>query len=103
MVFDRQGEDLILRVRVTPNAARDEAGGVFSDAEGQQWLQMRVRAVPDKGKANKSVIAFLAKQLRLPKSRIELVRGSTARTKTLCLSSAPQSCQKAIELLMQGD
>lgn len=103
MPLTRKDDDLVLHVRVTPGASRAEASGTFTDADGQNWLQVKVRAAPDKGKANKAVIALLAKHLHLPKSRFELVRGATARTKVLHLSSAGQSCEKALELLITGD
>lgn len=40
-----------------------------------------VTAVPEDGKATKAVIALLAKHLGIAKSRLELVRGETARDK----------------------
>lgn len=51
--------------------------------DGSAVLRMRVRAVPDKGKANAAVTALLAKALDVPKSAVTLVTGDTARLKTL--------------------
>lgn len=39
--------------------------------------------MPDKGKANAAVIALLAKALDVPKSRIGVTAGDTARLKTI--------------------
>jgi uncharacterized protein (TIGR00251 family) len=70
-------------VRVTPNASRDAIEGVETRADGQMRLKLRVRGVPEKGKANKAVIALLAKRLGAPKSAVSVVSGETARDKTV--------------------
>ena len=46
-------------------------------------LRVRVKAVPDRGKANAAVVALLAKALDVPKSRIRVTAGETARLKTV--------------------
>ncbi len=48
-------------------------------------LRVRVKAVPEKGKATAAVIALLAKALGVPKSAITLTSGDTARLKTLAI------------------
>lgn len=76
-------DGLTLRVRVTPNAGRDQIDGVEIRDDGEAVLRVRVAAVPDKGKANTAVVALLAKALRVPKSAISVVAGDTSRVKTL--------------------
>ena len=76
---------LSLFVRVTPNAGRDAIEGVELRDDGSAVLRLRVKAVPDKGKANAAVIALLAKALGVPKSAIEVTSGETARFKTLAI------------------
>ena len=46
----RNGIDLF--VRLTPRSSSDEIGDVETTADGRTHLAARVRAVPDKGKAN---------------------------------------------------
>ena len=43
--------------------------------------QIAVTAAPEKGKANKAIIAVLAEALSLAKSEIELISGETSRRK----------------------
>ncbi|MGC4250781.1 MAG: DUF167 domain-containing protein [Sphingobium sp.] len=82
-VWSREGDDLLLRVRLTPGAAREEVGGVWTDEKGALWLSARVRAVAEKGKANAALIALLGKRLDWPKSAILLEWGDTNRLKRL--------------------
>lgn len=44
---------------------------------------VRVTAPPDEGKANAAVCRVVADALGLPKSAVAVVRGNTARVKTL--------------------
>lgn len=64
-----------IALRVTPNAKAD----AISIEDG--LLKIRVTVVPEDGKANKAVIALLAKALGVSKSSVTIVRGETARDK----------------------
>ena len=72
-----------MRGRVTPNASGDRIEGPDRDADGRAYLRVRVRAVPEKGKANNAVLALLSKAWKCPKSSITVVKGETDRVKTL--------------------
>lgn len=75
-----------MHVRVTPNARADVINGVTVRDNGQEVLNVRVRAAPDKGRANKAVVALLAKYFAVSKSTIRLIRGDTARQKQLLIT-----------------
>ncbi len=72
--------DLIF-LRVTPNAAQTKISGKFIDEKNQEYLKISVAAVPEDGKANEELIKFLSKLLKIPKSKIEVIRGETSRMK----------------------
>lgn len=91
---------LSLFVRVTPHAGRDAIEGVEIRDDGSAVLRLRVKAVPDKGRANAAVIALLAKALGLPKSAITLTSGDTARQKTLALSGDATALAAALAALV---
>lgn len=84
------GDDLLLSVRLTPGAAKDGIGGVWTDAKGARWLSARVRAVPEKGRANDALIALLGKHLGLPKGAILLESGDSNRLKRLRIRGGAQ-------------
>lgn len=69
----RPGTEIALRV--TPRASRNALS-----SEGET-IRAYVTAVPEDGKANAAVMKLLAKALGIPKSRLELIRGATARDK----------------------
>lgn len=75
-------------MRLTPGAAKDDVGGGWTDAQGACWLCARVRAVPEKGRANASLIALLAARLDWPKGAILLESGDTNRLKRLRIVGA---------------
>ena len=78
-----------LAVKVTPKASADRIQGWAEDEAGERVLKIAVTAVPEDGKANKAVIALLAKRLKLPKSAITIASGETARRKTLLIDGDP--------------
>ena len=74
---------LVIHLRVTPNAGLDRIEGVEVRDDGQAVLRLRVKAVPDKGKANQAVMALVADALGIAKGKVSLIAGETARLKTL--------------------
>jgi uncharacterized protein YggU (UPF0235/DUF167 family) len=65
-----------LKLHVTPGAREDALAGWQGDS-----LRVKVRARPEKGRANDALLRFLAGHLKLPPSRLALVRGATSRDK----------------------
>jgi len=86
-------------LRVTPNAGRDAIEGPEIRADGSCVLRVRVKAVPDKGKANAAVIALLAQALDVPKSAMAVVAGETARLKSVHVSGDGAALGKALDAL----
>lgn len=93
---------LQLTVRLTPNASADRIEGCESGPEGQTWLKVRVRAVPENGKANTALIKLLAKQAGLAKNRLTLVRGQTHRIKTIAITCDPDARDAVAKRLGAG-
>jgi len=67
-----------LSVRVHPGAKRDAVTGTHADA-----IKIALSAPPVDGRANDALIAFIAEQLRLPRTRIALLSGVSSRSKVL--------------------
>jgi hypothetical protein len=72
----------ILTVKVQ---ARSKAPGV--EALGPDEFRVRVRAVPEKGRANREVVERLAAHLAVPPARLALVRGAASSRKQFRLET----------------
>jgi uncharacterized protein YggU (UPF0235/DUF167 family) len=73
-LVDAKGE---LRLRVVPSAKLEKT------AIENGMLKIWIRTAPEDGKANKAVIALLAKQLAIPTGNIKIIQGQSARDKRL--------------------
>lgn len=60
-------------------------------------LKVAVTVPPEKGKANAAVVALLAESWRLPKSAFAIVKGETARNKTVSVAGEPAMVAARIE------
>ncbi len=87
MFFEDTKEGIVLRVRLTPNAAAAGIKGTFCDEKGTMYLKMTVVSPPEKGRANKELIQLIAKKLKIAKSEIELVSGEISHYKKLLIKS----------------
>lgn len=81
---------LLLTVRATPKGGRDAIDGVECLADGNPVLKARVRAAPADGNANAALIGVIAKAAGIAPSAVSIVRGATARTKTMRLTGDPR-------------
>lgn len=75
-------------VRVSPRASRQGVEGLIRDETGAKFLKIAVNAPPEGGKANKEVLALLARTIGIAKSRLSLVSGESARKKIVRLEAA---------------
>ena len=72
---------LIIRLKIVPNSSRNEL--IIED----DFLKLKVTAQPIDNKANKALVEFLAKQFKIPKSYIEIIKGNTSKEKTILISN----------------
>ncbi|MGE4314264.1 MAG: DUF167 domain-containing protein [Pseudobdellovibrionaceae bacterium] len=70
----------LIQVRATPKAKQEMVKREIRE-NGEVLYKIYVTAAPEDGKANKAVIALLAKELGIPKSRLTILKGETSRDK----------------------
>lgn len=80
----------ILKVKVTPNASKNEICGWHNG-----MLKIKLNAPPEDGKANKELISYLAKVFEVRKMDIEITAGLTSREKTVEISGC-EDLQKVL-------
>ncbi len=76
----RNSSHRLLPVRVQPGAGRNELVGSSGGV-----LHLKIAAPPEKGKANRELIAFLSRELGIKKSSISIVKGITGRNKLIAI------------------
>ncbi|MFO1408072.1 MAG: DUF167 family protein [Steroidobacteraceae bacterium] len=74
----RDGEDLLLEVRVQPRASRPGPAGVHGGR-----LRMRLSAPPLDGRANAELVERLADAFGVPRARVAIEHGETGRDKRI--------------------
>ena len=81
---------LIIKLKISPNASKNEI--INKDGE----IKVKVTAQPIENKANKALIEFLSKSVKIAKSNIEIVKGETSKEKTLLFKNI--SSDKMVEI-----
>ena len=71
-------DEVVIEVTARPGASRRGVIGVTAER-----LVIGVNSRPEKGKANDELIEYLARELRVPRSALLIVRGETSRRKTI--------------------
>ena len=66
------------KIKVIPSSSKDCVAGWLKDT-----LKVKVKAPPEKGKANKAVIKVLEKSLDLAKGSIKITGGTTSSRKII--------------------
>jgi uncharacterized protein (TIGR00251 family) len=73
-------DELILTIKVEPRSSRSGIVAMYGDA-----LKVKLTSAPVEGKANKELVALLAKELGIKKTDIEIVSGETSKNKVVKL------------------
>ncbi|MDX5594921.1 DUF167 family protein [Pseudovibrio sp. SPO723] len=92
---------LFIKVRLTPKSSKDAVEGFLQQSDGKVFLAAKVRAVPEKGAANKALEQLLAKSLKTPKSFVHVEAGTTSRFKTLRVEGDAGEIEAALKRLLK--
>ncbi len=80
---------------VKPNAPKNR---IYEDYGG--LLRLDITASPVKGKANKAIIKFLAKNLAISSAAIQIVQGHTSTTKIFAIHLKLDSAREVRQRLL---
>ncbi len=87
-----KGEDTLINLHVLPSSSRNAVGETKNG-----FVKIKITSAAVGGKANSALVAFLSKRLKVPKSGIKIVRGETAKRKTMIISG--KKPEEVLELL----
>ena len=76
---------LIIRLKIVPNSSKNEI--ILED----EFIKVKVTAQP-----NKALIEFLSKQFKIPKTKIQILKGETSKEKTVLLNTDDLAKNSAI-------
>ena len=77
-----------MAIKLKPGGSVSRIEGVTRDASGDCYLNVKVRAAPEKGKANAALISLLARAWRVPRRRLRISAGAIHRRKTVLVEGA---------------
>ncbi len=82
-----------LQVTIVPDSAKNECVGIYGIPER---LKIKIKAVPEDGKANEMLIYFLAEFFKIKKANIEIFRGHTSKKKDLFVDESYEKLHQII-------
>ncbi len=68
----------IIRVKIIPNSSKNSIVGWQGE-----FLKIRIKAQPEKGKANEEIIHFLSREFGISKKDISILSGHTRSNKLI--------------------
>lgn len=89
-IFEETKDGLIVRIKIIPNSSKNEIS--FEN----DILKIKITAQPIENKANKALIEFLSKSLKISKTNIEILKGITSKEKTLLIKNINEKFFKQI-------
>ena len=72
-------DEVYLRVKVRPNAGKTGIREIMED----ETIKIDVATVPEKGKANKELMGYLAKEFKIKKENVKILSGASDRLKLI--------------------
>lgn len=91
--FSYKDNCVIVDIKVVPNSSKNE---IIKDDER---IRVKITAPPVDNKANKFIVEYFSKQLRIPKSSIKIIKGELSREKTVKFIEISSDKKKLIEEL----
>lgn len=80
-------ENGYLRIKVTPKSSKTEIGEILADGT----IKIRIKAAPEKNKANKELIKFLSNEMYVPQENISIIAGKSDRLKLVKINATQKS------------
>jgi hypothetical protein len=90
-------DGIVVACRLTPMGGRDAIDGVATLADGTNVLLVRVRAVPENGKANDALLRVIAAKAGAPTSQARLIAGAKSRLKRVAIAGDPAALMARLE------
>lgn len=87
-IYKETNDGLIVRIKIVPNSSKNV---IVLENEG---IKIKITAQPIENKANKALIDFLSKNLKIAKSNISIIKGELNKEKTLLIKGIDEAVFK---------
>jgi len=87
-------QGIVLEIKIVPNSSKND---IIIENE---VIKVKVTAQPIENKANKALIELLSKKLKVPKTKIEIIKGLTSKEKTILIKVTDTAKQNEINVLL---
>jgi len=85
-ILEEANGNCSIKCHIQPSASKTAVVGIYNGA-----LKVSLVAPPVDGKANKALRTFIAKQIKLSKSKITVIKGEKSRSKTILCKNITQA------------
>ncbi len=93
-IITANDDGTIVQIKLSPRASDNKIVGIMDDA-----VKIRLQAPPVDGKANKALIKFIAKLLKVPASGVQIISGDTNRNKRIFIRNiSPEAVRQKLGL-----
>lgn len=87
-------QGIVLTIKIVPNSSKND---IIIE---EDFVKIKITAQPVENKANRALIEFLSKMLKVPKTKIEIIKGLTSKEKTISILVADIQKQNEIKKLL---
>lgn len=87
-------QGIVLTIKIVPNSSKND---IIIE---EDFVKIKITAQPVENKANKALIEFLSKMLKVPKTKIEIIKGLSSKEKTISILVADIQKQNEIKKLL---
>ncbi len=83
LISATQNNTVFLDLKVIPRSKINSLEGLLQVTSNKYLAKLRIKALPEKGKANLELIKYLSKTLDLPQQNIVIISGHTSSLKKI--------------------
>lgn len=98
----RHAKGVSLAVQLRPGARKNAIEGLARLDDGRRALKILVTEQPEKGRANRALIALLAKCWQLPRGAISILSGARDRRKVLLIEGESEALWAELAPRLEG-
>ena len=86
-IFINTNNGILVNIYLTPGAHKSSINGIMQPIDNKTYIKVSVNSKPIENKANIELMKVISEYFNVPKSNIEIKRGSKSRYKQIYLKN----------------